>query len=252
MFFKILSITGFLVLIIYFIWLRFINVLYLKRIFKRLSVILCGKRGYGKDTIFSFLSYRKKHNSNIPLQKNTNLITVKDLGIPNLTRESLLNYTFKPLNRSNFKHFDNITFISDAGIFFPNWDDMNLKKNYSNIPLTWSIWRHLYDNGCHFNIQKFGRLWKLLREQAEDVIEIQDFNRGLIYSKIKMIHYSDIKDCELSLKPLKKNFHIFKRSDIVDIENSKRGDIKEFTVLIPNYKINHNSRYFKKIIFEED
>lgn len=235
------------ILILYFIYIRFINTLKLRLLFKKLSVVLCGKRGKGKDVIFSYISYGKKHNSNIILQKNTNLISLDNLYIPNLTRQKLVHNDFEPIKRDNFEFFDNITLISDTGIFFPNWDENNLKKDYSSLPITWAIWRHLYDNGCHFNIQKCGRLWKLLREQIEDVIEIKSFSKGLFWFKLKLIHYERVEDAELGLLPLKKSF--LKRRENIEVENSKRGLIEEFTVLIPKYKVNHDTKYFRKVVF---
>lgn len=249
---KIIILLSACILSIYFIYLRFINTLKLRTLFKKLSIVLCGKRGKGKDVIFSYIAKGKKHNSNIILQPNTNVIKLNDLIIPNLSREKLINDTFSKIDRENYKKFDNMTLISDAGIYFPNWDENNLKKEYKELPITWAIWRHLFNNGCHFNIQKCGRLWKLLREQIEDVIEIENINKGIFYFKLKLIHYERLEDAELGLKPLKKPILKTKKDNNLSIENSKRGKIEEFNVLIPKRYIKHDTKYFRKVVFNEE
>lgn len=240
------------VLLIYFIYIRFINTLKLRNLFKKLSIVLCGKRGKGKDVLFSYIAKGKKHNSNIELQPNTNLITLSELIIPELSREKLVNNSFKKIEREPYKKFDNLTLVSDAGIYFPNWDENKLKYEYKELPITWAIWRHLFDNGCHFNIQKCGRLWKLLREQIEDVIEVIDIKKGLFYFKLKLVHYERLEDAELGLKPLKKPILKSKKDNNIWIENSKRGNIEEFCVLIPKRFIKHDTKYFRKVVFYEE
>lgn len=237
-----------IILLIYFIYLRYVNTFKLKLMFKKLSIVLCGKRGKGKDITFSFLARKRKHNSNIVLQPNTTLINVNELIIPNLSRDKLVNNSFNKIDRDNFSKFDNITFISDSGIYFPNWDESKLKYEYKELPITWAIWRHLFDNGCHFNIQKCGRLWKLLREQIEDVIEIETLKKGLFYFKITYLHYERLEDAEKGLLPLKKG--LIKRRENIEVENSKRGKIERFSVLIPKRYINHDSKYFRKVVFK--
>lgn len=248
----ILILIGLGILIVYFVYLRFVNTLKLRSLFKKLSIVLCGKRGKGKDVIFSYVARGKKHNSNIILQPNTNLIHLNELIIPELSRKNLVDNSFNKIDRELYKKFDNITLISDAGIFFPNWDENNLKKEYKELPITWAIWRHLFDNGCHFNIQKCGRLWKLLREQIEDVIEIENINIGLFYMKLKLIHYERVEDAELGLKPLKKPIFKTKKDNNISIENSKRGLIEVFSVLIPKRLIKHDTKYFRKVVFKDE
>lgn len=246
----ILIIILFLYFLINYIYKRFINTLKLKRLFNNnISLVLCGSRGKGKDVTFSYLCYNTEHNSNIKMQYNTNIITVDMLGIENLNRSSLINSNFKPILRSKYEFFDNPTYISDSGLFFPNYDDSYLNSQYSNIALTWSIWRHLYDAPCHFNIQKCGRLWKKLREQIENVVEIQNIHILPFHFKITYRFYERLNDCELGLKPLKFKNGLFRKNENIKIENSKRGDIFEFTCLIPKRCVNHDTKIFRKMIF---
>ena len=237
-----------IILLLVFLYFRCFNTLKLRIMFKKLSIVVCGKRGKGKDVTFSYLARKKKHNSNIILQPNTTLINVNELIIPELSRDKLVNNSFNKINRDIYSKFDNITFISDSGIYFPNWDEAKLKYEYKELPITWAIWRHLYENGCHFNIQKCGRLWKLLREQIEDVLEIEDFKKCLFWFKITYIHYERLEDAEKGLLPLKGSF--LKRRENIEVENSKRGKIERFCVLIPKRYVKHDTKYFRKVVFK--
>ena len=50
--------------------------------------------------------------------------------IPNLNRHALMTGKCLNIDYSKYKQFENATFISDAGIYFPNYDDTQLKKEY--------------------------------------------------------------------------------------------------------------------------
>lgn len=239
----------FIILLIYFIYIRFINTLIIRRYFLKCSIMVCGKRGKGKDTLFSYVAYNKKHNCNIKLNDKTNIISLNKICIPDLTRQKLVNGEKGFCNFEDYKHFDNMTFISDSGIYYPSYDDSQLKKEYPSFAITIAIWRHLYENGCHFNCQVNSRLWKVLREQIEDTIMCLDCQRSFLYTKLKVRYYESPRDAELGLKPLKNN--LLRSNNEIKVENSRRWIIKDYTLLIPNRKITHDTRAFKKEVFNE-
>lgn len=230
-----------------FVKWRYINTSIIKKYFNKLSIVVCGKRGKGKDTLMSYIAYKKPHNCNFMLQNNTNLIKLNELIIPNISREKLVNGTFTPIERDKYKKFDNITFISDCQLYFPNYEDSILKKEYKELPIVWATWRHLYNSGLHWNTQNFERLWKVMREQIDDTIMCLECVRGMIYTKLKVRYYERGKDAIEGLKPLKHN--LFHTPTEKEIELSKRWLIKDFTLLIPNRMINHDTHYFHRVIF---
>ena len=227
---------------------RYWNTFIIRKYFKKLSIMVCGKRGSGKDTLFSYIVYNKKNNSNIKINKKTNVINLEQINIPNLSRKDLVNGKVGFANYEDYKQFENITLISDSGIYYPSFDDTQLKKDYPSFAISIAIWRHLYNSPLHFNCQVHDRLWKLLREQIEDIIKCLSCKRGLLYTKLKVRYYENANDCENNLKPLHKSFW---RNQEISIENSKRGLIQDFTLLIPNRMITHNTRAFKDIVFKK-
>lgn len=247
---KILFIFLCLFLFVRFIYYRFINTYIIKSYFKKLSVMVCGKRGTGKDTLFSYVAYKKNNNSNIKINDHTNVINLDDICIPNLTRQQLVKGNNGFAKFSDYSHFDNISFISDSGIYYPSFDDSILKKEYPSFATSIAIWRHLYNSGLHFNCQVNTRLWKILREQIEDTIMCLECKRGLLYTKLKLRYYESPRDAELCLKPIKIGF-FRKGNPDYNIELSKRWEIKDYTLFIPNRMITHNSRAFKDIIFKK-
>lgn len=249
---KYVIIILFIILIIVFIKFRFINTHFVKNCRDCLSLTICGKRGSGKSCLSSYLAYGIKHNSNIPLQKNTNIISVRSLNIDSrLNRTTFTN--IQPgeslnIDFSKFKHFNKCTFIDDAQIYFPNYEDNILKKEYLSLPNAYCIWRHLFDSGLIFNIQIGGRLWKLLREQIEDTIKVEYVKWFPIYAFMKIIYYEYPEDCEKNLKPI----HSLISNAEIKVENSARGEIKVLHLLIPRRFINHNTRYFRYLVFNHD
>lgn len=239
-----------LFIVVRFIYYRFVNTKIIRSYFNQLSITVCGKRGTGKDTLFSYITYKTENNSNIIYNKNTNLIKLNDLMIPGLSREKLVLGVKGFTNFSKYSHFDNDTFISDANIYFPNYEDAQLKKEYSSLPISIALWRHLYNGSLHFNCQVNSRLWKLIREQIEDTIMCLGSKRGLLYTKLKLRYYERPEDAEKGLKPLEVGFFKKMNADI-KIENSKRWEIKDYTLLIPNRMVTHDTRYFKNIIFKK-
>lgn len=244
-----------IVLLVLFIWLfikwSVINPWIIKKMFQELSVTITGKRGSGKDTLMSWASYKKNHNSNVLLHDNTNIINLHELVIPGLTRESLVNGTFEKIPMDKFKKFEEITFISDAGIYFPSYDDSKLKKDYPELAITYAIWRHLYNAPLHFNVQNYERLWKVLREQVEDTLMTLGCDWNLpFFVLINVRYYESPRDCIEQKKPIK--HHLFHRNDFAEVEESQRFIIKEYKLLLPKCRIGHDSRYFKKLIFKEE
>lgn len=243
----------FMITLLYiFIKYRFINFNLVKQYFKKLTIVVTGKRGKGKDTLFSAVYYNKENNANIPYNKKTNLIKINQIILPKeISRKSIETMTFEKLDYMKYKYLEKPTIISDAQINFPNYEDSQLKKEYQSLAISYQVWRHLYNAPLHFNTQNFDRLWKILREQVEDCIKCITCVRLPLYTYMKVRYYENAKDCIDNLKPIKVGLLQMMKTDI-KIEQSKRGIIKDYRLLIPNYRITHDSTYYKKIIFNEN
>lgn len=242
----------FCVFILIFIKLRFINWMKIQNMFTHLSIVVCGKRGSGKDTLMSAVAYHKNHNSNVQLQKNTNIINLHQMMLPdNFTRQGLTNGIHYDLDYEKYSIFQNMTFVSDAQVYFPSWDDSNLKKEYKSLPVVYALWRHLYNAPLHWNTQNIERLYKILREQLDDCIMCLGTLWLPLHICMKVRYYERAKDCVEGLKPLSVGF-LKKGNPDYKIEQSKRWEIKDYILVIPRWKVQHDTRYFKRIIFKED
>lgn len=238
----------FLVLFFIFLKLRFFNTRWLKGIFNSISVTITGKRGSGKDTIFSYIAYKKKHNCNFLLQPNTNLISLSELNLPGLNRDFLTNGGSLSLDPEPWEKFNNLTFISDAGVYYPNFEDSDLKKRYQSMAYSIAMWRHLYNAPIHFNVQNFDRIWKILREQVDESILVNHCHRFSFYTIVKVTYYERFQDLVDGKKPIKKSLF---PDGAERAEESNRFEIISHYLLLPNYMIRHDSRYFRKLIFKD-
>lgn len=236
--------------LIYFIHIRVINTYKIKQLFKANNLVICGPKGSGKDTLMSWATYGIEHNCNVPLHENTNVIQLSQIMIPNLTRDNLVLKKHLDLNYNDYKIFENMTLISDSQLYFPSYDDSGLKKEYPFIANTYSIWRHLFNSPLHFNTQNIDRLWKILREQLDEVIMCLDVHYGFFYVKSHVRYYERAVDAIKGLKPLK--IGLFSKSDEKEVEDSQRWEIKDYTLLLPKYKCQQDSYYFKKIVFRKE
>lgn len=240
-----------LITLIIFICKRFIIPHRVKRLFNSLSLCVCGDRGSGKDTLFSYVARKIPHNSNCPLQPHTNLISLDELMIPNLNRRLLVDgYRFN-VDFNDYKKFENMTFISDAGIHFPSYEDAKLKKEYDNLAISIAIWRHLYNAPLHFNCQRSSRLWLILREQINHIVDMHGVIWGIFYCKISFTYYENVKDYEDGKTAISKPLLMKEDSNII-VEKSNRGIIQDYEILIPKRYIKHNTHYFKEIVFKEE
>lgn len=243
------------VFLLWFIWLRYINTARLRAVYKSYGIVTVGKRGKGKDVLHAFLTHNKPHYSNIYYNDKTHLIDLKALEI-GISPDMLLtgNYTADTA-RKVLK--DGVpVFVSDGGIYLPSWLDSSLKKHYPSMPVSYALWRQLYDSGLHINTQVFSRLWLLLREQAECCVmclgvRFLGFKKfGWVYGKIRI--YERWQDCENGLKPLKNRSAMPLASasgDVQKVENSRRGEIKQYSYLFPIRWLKFDTRDFHKKIF---
>lgn len=250
--FKILLLIVFLIILYIFIKYRFVNTKVIRQLFyDNISVGVCGARGSGKDTLFSFISsYDKEHNSNIPLHPDTNVVSLKSIMIPGISRRNLTDGVKLNIDRNKYSFLDNNTYISDSGLYFPNYEDEVLKKEYPYFCSQLAIWRHLFDGNIHFNIQRHGKIWLQIREHIKVLIECRGCTWLPFYCLLRVRYYENVKDYEDGKVPLE--VPIFKKRDTnIIVERGNRGIIKDFTLLMPRRKIQHDDKFFRRIVFKE-
>lgn len=249
---KIVLIIVLLIISYTFIKYRFINTKKIRQLFKdNVSVGVCGARGMGKDTLFSYISsYEKEHNSNISLHPYTNVVSLKSIMIPGISRRNLTDGIKLNIDREKYSFLDNTTYISDSAIYFPNYEDEVLKKEFPYFCSELAIWRHLFEGNIHFNIQRHGKLWLQIREHIQVLIECRGCTWLPFYCILHLRYFENVKDYEDGKTPLA--VPIFKKRDTnIIVERSTRGMIMDFTLLIPRRKVEHDDKIFRKIVFKE-
>lgn len=239
--------------VIKFIKIRFINPRHIRNFFSdHLSVAVVGPRRMGKDTLMSWVSsFDKEHNSNIALHPNTNVISFSDIMIPGINRKTLINGYHLNIDRTKYSFLDNNTYISDTALYFPNYEDEQLKKEYPYFSSQLAIWGHLFEGTIHFNIQRFSKLWLQIREHIYTLLECRGCNWFGPYCLIKVRYYESTLDYEEGKTPL--IVPLFKgRNPEIAVAKSSRGEIKDYWLLLKRRRIQHDTHVFRKIVFKEE
>lgn len=235
-----------------YIKIRFRNPRIIRRFFQEhVSVAVVGARRMGKDTLMSWVSsFDKEHNSNIALHPTTNVVSFNDIMIKGINRHTLVNGSHLNIDPKKYDFLNNNTYISDTSLYFPNYEDDALKKEYPYFSSQLAIWGHLFTGTIHFNIQRFSKLWLQIREHIYTLVECRGCNWLPFHVLIKVRYYENVKDYEDGKTPLL--VPIFKgRSTDIAVERSNRGVIKDYWLLLRRKRIEHDTHIFKKIVFKE-
>lgn len=221
--------------------------------FKSNNVLVGGRKGKGKDALTAYVIHRrksKKHYSNIPYNEKTELVKLEDISVSPNTYLDFIKGNVTQIE----KRFDEKTdfYISDAGIYLASQYDTRLDKEFPSLPIFYALSRHLGLHNVHANAQFLGRVWKKLREQADNFILCRKCVKVIPgYLFIKVYMYERLADAEDELKPLKQPLlSLFGKQDI-KVENSRRGDIWCGWVMIPKRTLKYDTRYFHEVLYGE-
>jgi len=174
---------------------------WLKNEFSRCNVIVFGKKGTGKDLIFSHVIYLRNdnHYANMPYDGKTKVIEVKDIAVGDNSYEDIINDTIRPIDPC-FEPGKDI-YISDAGIYLPCQYNTELNKKYKSFPLFYALSRQLYQNNIHANTQALNRPWDKLREQADSYIRILGNEKYKKFIIVTAISYDKYESAAKGLLP---------------------------------------------------
>lgn len=219
--------------------------------FKHGNVIVCGKKGNGKDLVFQWI-INKRHDyyySNISYGKKHKIISLKDVSCSPNTYDNLINDNVTK-TKHLFKEGKDI-YISDGGNFLPSQMDSVLHKKYPSMPLFYSLSRHLYNSNVHINAQSIERIWKALREQADFYICVKRTYKlfGLIFIT-KCITYDKFESCKANLLPLKKRLLNKQSRNQYDLFTAQNGDIRKCYIIQFRNKLYYDTRAFENILLK--
>ena len=230
----------FIILLIIFIRLRFINLSYTAKQFARQNVIVTGKKGTGKDVLFSAVINKRKEMaySNINYGKYTIVKPISYLNtLPN-TYENLLQGDVQIIEKNIDEETD--YYLSDGGIYLPSQYDVALCKNdnYKSLPIFYTLSRHLANMNVHVNVQNINRLWIKLREHADYYITCKYCINLGFWLYLKTIHYESYDDCLNNKLPVRRR----QRTD-------DKGHIEYRRYLIPKRYLTYDTRYFHRVFY---
>lgn len=245
----IVLVVAFAVVVIVYIKIRYVNIMYIANQFKANNVIVFGKKGSGKDILFSCVIKKRKcpHYSNIEYYKGKT--EVQPLGYLSVAPNVYSDFIDGKVEVIEKKITEKVDYyLSDGGIYLPSQYDNLLSKMYPSLPIFYALSRHLGNMNVHVNVQNLNRLWIKLREQADCYIRTKKTVNLGFWMLVTTYVYENYNDALELLKPIKKMV----KGDGSKVEESTRGLIEKRTVLVPKRWLEYDSRYFHKVIYGEE
>ena len=240
----------FFVLLVLFIVL---SVIYFKRsnaiiktTFENSSTYTFGAKGKGKDLLYQKVIHLRKipYYSNIYYGGFYKHLSLKAMNVDPNTYHNMIVNDVKGINTYLLEQCD--LYISDAGIYLPNFEDAKLNKEYPSMPIFMAVQRHILSSNTHVNSQAYGRVWKKVREQADFYIKaLRVIKLGRVFlCKIRI--YDKESSAENDMRPLRKK--LFKKNlETAEDYYAKNGTIIERYYIILKKHIKYDTRAFKRI-----
>lgn len=204
--------------------------------FRRCNVIVFGKKGTGKDLLFSHVIYLRgePHYANIPYNGETEVISVTDVALGTNTFIDCINGTIKKIEPC-FNLGSDI-YISDGGIYLPCQYNKELNDVYPSMPLYYALSRQLYENNIHVNVQNLGRLWDKLREQADSFIRVIGTVEYKEYLQVSFIYYDTYSSAVAGLLPSRDKQY-----------KATNGVIRALKIKVYKHELQYDTHYFRDV-----
>lgn len=217
------------------------------------SLIVFGKKGHGKSLLFSKIAlYSSKkfdgYLSNIPFNfSGEKLINISEgLSVMPNTPTRLLEGKTSHIQKKDFENKP--VLLDDCAIYLPNYLDNVLKKVYPSLPVSYALWRHLYNAPIYLNSQSVKRTYVLIREQSDGFLKARRCFRVGPFMFIKCTYYSNIDSAEQDLAPMPKKFLAADKNTYYEYL-SLHGEIKDFTLVAFLPKHTYDSRFYHRVFF---
>lgn len=233
---------------------------YMRKVFSRGSVQICGQRGRGKDLLMSNVACRSNsYYGNVDYGGNYHPLDFDALDTHN-NFSDLVERHITPYEYPYEEGAD--IYISDIGVYFPSQYDSLLDKKYPRLPQFLALSRQLGLCNVHLNTQALGRTWKKFREQSDIFCLCRGVFKPLVKHGIviqKVTLYDRYSSCEnavipfalpkpsiLSPKEVKLNYEIEKQR-----YKQTYGEVTDVYLVYRN-KSTYDTRFFKRLLRGED
>lgn len=217
--------------------------------FKRCNVIVAGKKGTGKDSLFQWVVKKRKkeaYYSNISYGYNFQEIKLTEVSTAPNDYNKIVNDEIEKQPHTIKEKAD--IYISDIGIFLPSYMDSTLYKKFPSMPIFYALSRHLYSNNVHCNTQNIERGWKALREQADFYCICKKTFKIFGFLITKVVTYDKYDSAKQGLLPIKTRMMNKYSKAEVDIYKATHGDIRQGHIIQRVKSIKYNTRAFEEIL----
>lgn len=241
---------------------------FIRKTFTQGNVCVTGLRGTGKDMLFanviarrkkpyiSNCDYHCKRSPYIPLKFNK--LDVKN-NYKNLIEDNIISYDYPYPEACDI-------YVTDASVYFPSQDFLDLNRKYPNMVNFQALSRHLGNCNFHINAQNLNRLWDKIREQSDIYIRCERcivlprllFRRRSPWVLQIVTVYDKYESCVNRVKPFRPlPVPLFNKAGTrntikADNERYKRefdernGSVKRYFLVYRN-KTQYDTRLFKKL-----
>lgn len=244
------------ILLVALAWLLISNEKHINNIvncFSRSNVIVVGKKGRGKDSFFQMIIDRRKKPcyANIDYGKYSEVKPLGDLNINPNTYEKIIADDITVIDKTQDENKD--YYLSDGGIYLPSHFDSTLSKTYPTLPSYYALSRHLTNSNIHVNVQNIDRLWKKIREQADDYFKMLNciyIGRLCIMS---VRYYEEYNALVSGVRPFKCGLLASAERQALKADfDSKNGLVKDMIIFYIMPKQHYATRHFHKVLYGEN
>lgn len=223
----------------------------IKKAFTEGSVMVSGRKRYGKDILFqTMINCRKEpYFANINYGGQYTHIDMKELLLGENTYNNFI-YGKVATCEKNDKLEGHDIYISDGGIYLPSQADSVLHKAYPSLPITYALSGHLYNNGIHVNTQRLDRVWKALREQADYFVLMRKRCLKLpFFIVLFTTEYTKYDSALQELSPMKSTlFNKYSKAE-KDLYKAQHGFIKDGLIIVRKSSLRYDTRAFHEVIY---
>ena len=232
--------------LLYIIIRQWLNKRFLVQRFKEGNVIVFGSKGKGKDLLFQAVVNKRKDKyfSNVNYGGSYDSFSFDLIDLAPNTYENMINNDVVKVPSKISEQED--IYISDAGVYLPSQYDTLLNKKYRSFGLAYALSRHLWLNNIHCNTQSLGRVWKLLREQADTYIRCRRSWSIFGFIITEYTIYDKYSSAENDVRAVKSRLANKYSKSEVDIYNATNGLVKNGWIIQRKRSIKYDTRIFKQ------
>ena len=226
----------------------------IKKAFIDGSVMVSGRKRFGKDVLFQTMinSRKEPYFANIDYGGYYTHITFNELLLGDNTYNNFIYGNVKQCDKNtNIEGHD--IYISDGGIYLPSQADSLLHKAYPSLPITYALTGHLWGNGIHVNTQRLDRVWKALREQADYFVLMRKRCLKLpFFIVLFTTEYTKYDSALQELSPMKNTLLNKYSKAEQNLYKAKHGFIKDGLIIVSKRSLHYDTRAFHKVIYGEE